>query len=333
MRPIRASRSAPRSRTAGGRVFTGCNVENAAYPVGACAEAGAISAMVAGGEEPHRRDRRDRRGRPASSPPAAAAASASANSRRPAPRSISRVRTASADASRSTSCCPSRSDPTISLDETPDGSPRSGSGRVRARPRLRRPFRCRVRARHRARIPRRRGRATRSASPMPAFRISREAASRAMRAGSSPAPSKEGACCCSRAAPITTRPAMRARCACRVGLVAALGIPVLVLTNAAGSLRAEIRPGGLVAITDHLNLSGGEPLCGDHTEGRFVSLTDAYDPGLRRRRRAAAAGKPASPAGGRLCLALGPELRDAGRDPHGADPRRPISSACRRCPR
>lgn len=32
-----------------GRVYSGCNVENAAYPVGACAEAGAISAMVAGG--------------------------------------------------------------------------------------------------------------------------------------------------------------------------------------------------------------------------------------------------------------------------------------------
>lgn len=32
-----------------GRLFAGCNVENAAYPVGACAEAGAISAMVAGG--------------------------------------------------------------------------------------------------------------------------------------------------------------------------------------------------------------------------------------------------------------------------------------------
>lgn len=32
-----------------GRVFAGCNVENAAYPVGTCAEAGAIAAMVAGG--------------------------------------------------------------------------------------------------------------------------------------------------------------------------------------------------------------------------------------------------------------------------------------------
>jgi cytidine deaminase len=32
-----------------GRVFAGCNVENAAYPVGTCAEAGAISAMAAAG--------------------------------------------------------------------------------------------------------------------------------------------------------------------------------------------------------------------------------------------------------------------------------------------
>jgi cytidine deaminase len=37
-------------RTASGRVFSGCNVENAAYPQGSCAEAGAIAAMVAAGE-------------------------------------------------------------------------------------------------------------------------------------------------------------------------------------------------------------------------------------------------------------------------------------------
>jgi cytidine deaminase len=32
-----------------GAIYPGCNVENAAYPVGACAEAGAISAMITGG--------------------------------------------------------------------------------------------------------------------------------------------------------------------------------------------------------------------------------------------------------------------------------------------
>ena len=33
----------------GDKIFGGCNVENAAYPEGTCAEAGAISAMIAGG--------------------------------------------------------------------------------------------------------------------------------------------------------------------------------------------------------------------------------------------------------------------------------------------
>ena len=37
-------------RTASGRIFAGCNVENAAYPVGLCAEAAALAAMVAAGE-------------------------------------------------------------------------------------------------------------------------------------------------------------------------------------------------------------------------------------------------------------------------------------------
>ncbi len=37
-------------RGASGRIYAGCNVENAAYPQGCCAEASAISAMVMGGE-------------------------------------------------------------------------------------------------------------------------------------------------------------------------------------------------------------------------------------------------------------------------------------------
>jgi cytidine deaminase len=37
-------------RTPSGAIYSGCNVENAAYPVGTCAEAGAIAAMAAAGE-------------------------------------------------------------------------------------------------------------------------------------------------------------------------------------------------------------------------------------------------------------------------------------------
>jgi len=37
-------------RTTSGTIYTGCNVENVAYPEGTCAEAGAIAAMVAGGD-------------------------------------------------------------------------------------------------------------------------------------------------------------------------------------------------------------------------------------------------------------------------------------------
>lgn len=37
-------------RSKSGAIFTGCNVENVAYPEGTCAEAGAIAAMIAAGE-------------------------------------------------------------------------------------------------------------------------------------------------------------------------------------------------------------------------------------------------------------------------------------------
>jgi xanthosine phosphorylase len=61
------------------------------------------------------------------------------------------------------------------------------------------------------------------------------------------------------------------------------GVEVLVLTNAAGSLRADVGPGRLMAITDHINLSGVNVLIGpndDQIGPRFPSLRDAYDPAL-----------------------------------------------------
>jgi len=77
-----------------------------------------------------------------------------------------------------------------------------------------------------------------------------------------------------------------------IGVVGELGIRVVVLTNAAGSVSADIRPGSLVSIRDHINLAGANPLMRDHTEARFVSLTGAYDADLRRilQRAAAKAG-------------------------------------------
>jgi xanthosine phosphorylase len=67
---------------------------------------------------------------------------------------------------------------------------------------------------------------------------------------------------------------------------AALGVEALLLTNAAGSLRAEARPGSLMLITDHLNFMWTNPLVGPNDDAwgeRFVSLEDAYDPELRSR--------------------------------------------------
>jgi xanthosine phosphorylase len=72
----------------------------------------------------------------------------------------------------------------------------------------------------------------------------------------------------------------------------AAGADTLILTNAAGSLRAEMGPGSLMAITDHINLTGVNLLAGpndDQLGPRFPSLRDAYDPALLEAMRAAAA--------------------------------------------
>ncbi|MGV8950433.1 MAG: purine-nucleoside phosphorylase [Cypionkella sp.] len=68
-----------------------------------------------------------------------------------------------------------------------------------------------------------------------------------------------------------------------------LGATALIATNAAGSLRADIRPGDLMMLNDHINFSGLNPLIGEKTDARFVPMTTAHDAGLRSGLRAAAA--------------------------------------------
>jgi xanthosine phosphorylase len=64
----------------------------------------------------------------------------------------------------------------------------------------------------------------------------------------------------------------------------AAGAEALFVTNAAGSLDAEAGPGSLMAISDHINMLGVNPLTGPNDDAvgpRFPSLRDAYDPELR----------------------------------------------------
>lgn len=67
-------------------------------------------------------------------------------------------------------------------------------------------------------------------------------------------------------------------------VLCSLGIKALVVTNAAGGIRADLLPGDLMAIADHVNLSGHNPLTGPNEEKlgpRFPDLSTAYDPALR----------------------------------------------------
>lgn len=72
-----------------------------------------------------------------------------------------------------------------------------------------------------------------------------------------------------------------------VRAAAGAGVTTFLVTNAAGGLAPEQRTGDLLAITDHLNLTGRNPLIG--TAPTFVDLAGAYDEGLRADAHAAAA--------------------------------------------
>lgn len=62
-----------------------------------------------------------------------------------------------------------------------------------------------------------------------------------------------------------------------------LGVKVLILSNAAGGLNPEFDPGDIMLISDHINLTGANPLVGPNEDTwgpRFPDMTRAYDKAL-----------------------------------------------------
>ena len=69
-----------------------------------------------------------------------------------------------------------------------------------------------------------------------------------------------------------------------VRVMARLGVKYLILTNAAGGVNLDFRPGTLMLISDFINLSGKNPLTGPNLDAfgsRFPDMTHAYDRSLR----------------------------------------------------
>ena len=68
-----------------------------------------------------------------------------------------------------------------------------------------------------------------------------------------------------------------------VRVLHALGASTLLLSNAAGGIRRTFKPGDLMIIRDHVNLTWGNPLIGPVVPGdeRFPDMSDPWDPELR----------------------------------------------------
>jgi purine-nucleoside phosphorylase len=96
-----------------------------------------------------------------------------------------------------------------------------------------------------------------------------------------------------------------------VRVLGRLGIRSLVVTNAAGGINPEFRPGLLVLISDHVNLQGTSALVGPNQASlgpRFPDMSDAYDAELRARAREAAAALGIELGEGVYAAWLGPQF-------------------------
>lgn len=88
-----------------------------------------------------------------------------------------------------------------------------------------------------------------------------------------------------------------------------LGCETLVLTNAAGALDLDAKPGQLMLLTDHINGQGTNPLLGKNDDSfgpRFPAMTGAYSPALRERMKAVAAEQGVTLREGVYMALLGP---------------------------
>lgn len=89
---------------------------------------------------------------------------------------------------------------------------------------------------------------------------------------------------------------------------AELGVRTILLTNAAGGIRRSFREGTLMLISDHLNLTGRNPLVGAVLPGeeRFPDMSDPYDGALRAIAREVARARRVTLAEGVYAGLLGP---------------------------
>jgi len=94
-----------------------------------------------------------------------------------------------------------------------------------------------------------------------------------------------------------------------VRTLAAIGIEYLFLTNASGGINADFHPGDLVAISDHINLSGRNPLVGPNIAElgpRFPDMGNAYDAEVRELLHSVAQRHHVDIKSGVYCSVLGP---------------------------
>jgi purine-nucleoside phosphorylase len=89
-----------------------------------------------------------------------------------------------------------------------------------------------------------------------------------------------------------------------VRLLVELGCRFVLLTNAAGGIRRDLSPGTFMLITDHMNLSGENPLKG--LPDPFVDMSRAYDPEIADAARRAARDADIGLAEGVYAGVLGP---------------------------